>query len=64
MNTVSRTLAGLGAIIIGTVIITTAFFESLWLLAQGVPLFFVGIFIFFNKKEDQIEQIKSQKEKK
>jgi hypothetical protein len=30
-------------------------------LIYGIPVFIIGFFIFFNKKEDDIEQIKGHK---
>lgn len=68
MNTTSRFIAGGIGVFIGVVLLTLPFFldESgvffTWL--YGVPIFIIGIFILFNKKEDDVEQIKSGRKKK
>ena len=36
----------------------TSFEGSFVFLIYGIPIFIIGIIIFFNKKEDKIEQIK------
>ena len=65
MNTTSRFIAGGIGVFIGVVLLTLPFFldESgvffTWL--YGVPIFIIGIFILFNKKEDDVEQIKHRK---
>ena len=57
-------------IILGLILISISFFTSSWpatwgiLLIYGIPLFILGLVIFFNKKEDKIEPIKSQGGKK
>ncbi|HMB26106.1 MAG TPA: hypothetical protein VKP03_01680 [Patescibacteria group bacterium] len=62
MNTLSRTITGTIAIIFGTVFLVSAFIKTYWmLLIYGIPIFIIGFFILFNKKEDKIEQIKSPK---
>ena len=33
-------------------------FSEPWILIYGIPIFIIGIFILFNKKEDDIEKIK------
>ncbi len=48
-------------VILGLVLIGISFFISLTLLIYGVPLLIFGIIIFFNKKEDKIEDIKIEK---
>lgn len=66
MNIISRTLAGLGFIILGIILIiiwflgldTPGFFVF---VIYGLILFILGFFILFNKSEDKIEQIKSVK---
>jgi len=66
MNIISRILAGLGFIILGIILIiigllgldTSGFFVF---VIYGLILFILGFFIFFNKKEDKIEQIKINK---
>jgi len=62
MNTTSRLIAGSIAVFAGVVLIILPFFLSeksaffTWI--YGIPLFVIGIFILFNKREDEIEQIK------
>jgi len=45
-------------IILGGVLTVVAFFASLWVLIYGLPILILGIFVLFNKKEDNIEGIK------
>ena len=65
MNIVSRMIAGMIMVFAGGVLIVLPFFLSdksvffTWI--YGVPLFVIGIFVLFNKKEDEIEQIKLRK---
>jgi len=58
MNTISRTLTGILMIILGLFLIVISFFNAYFILIYGIPIFIIGIFIFFNKKEDDIEEIK------
>ena len=65
MNKVSRTITGIALIIICLVLIILSFFFNdalIVLLIYGIPLFIIGFFILFNKKEDDIEQRKDVKE--
>jgi membrane-bound ClpP family serine protease len=64
MNILSRTIAGTIMIILGLVIIGFSFFTSFFILAYGIPILIVGLFIFFNKNEDKIERIKMKGGKK
>lgn len=50
----------IGAIfsVIGLGLIVVSFFFALFVLIYGVPIFIIGLIIFFNKKEDEIEQRK------
>ncbi|MEA3229890.1 MAG: hypothetical protein U9P44_03165 [archaeon] len=59
MNTLSRTITGIAAIILGLYLILLGFSEP-WILIYGVPILIIGIFILFNKKEDEIEKIKTK----
>ena len=63
MNIVSRTIAGAVMIFSGTILIVLPFFlsenASFFMWIYGMPLFIIGCFILFNKREDQIEQIRS-----
>lgn len=61
MNILSRTITGILAIILGIFLISIAIVENLWILIYGIPTFIIGFFIFFNKNEDKIEQIKDKK---
>ena len=61
MNTISRTITGVLAILLGLFLIVLAIFKELWILIYGIPILIIGIFIFFNKKEDDIEKIKGHK---
>ncbi len=55
----SRTITGTLAIILGLILIAVSFF-ALPVLIYGIPIFIIGILILFNKKEDQIEEIKTE----
>ena len=50
--------------ILGAVLIMIPFFsndgEVFWIWTYGIPIFIIGIFILFNKKEDDIEKIKAR----
>ena len=51
-------------IVCGLFLIGLSFFinEARWVaLMYGIPMFIIGIVIFLNKKEDVIEQIKTNK---
>ena len=65
MNTMSRTLAGIGGVILGLYITYNSILNMpegwLWGLCTGIFFIVIGIFIFFNKKEDSIEEIKNNK---
>jgi uncharacterized membrane protein HdeD (DUF308 family) len=61
MNFLSRTITGILAIIGGLILIFFSFTSTYWLLIYGIPLLVVGIFILFNKKEDNIEKRKDKK---
>ncbi|MBU1255808.1 hypothetical protein KKH35_02975 [Patescibacteria group bacterium] len=57
----SRILYSILAIFLGLFLIGLAIFKDLWVLIYGIPILIIGIFIFFNKKEDDIEKIKGHK---
>ena len=63
MNVLSRTITGIALIILGIILISVPVKESLWVLVYGIPIILIGFFILFNKKEDEIEQIKRRKKK-
>ncbi|MBA7604291.1 hypothetical protein ES703_11411 [subsurface metagenome] len=62
MNVLSRTIAGIVLIILGIILISVSVKEP-WVLIYGIPIILIGFFILFNKKEDEIEQIKRRKKK-
>jgi hypothetical protein len=57
MNTLSRAITGALTVFLGVFLILVSF-SLIWLLFYGIPIFIIGIFILFNKKEDDIEKIK------
>jgi hypothetical protein len=57
MNTMSRTMTGIIAILLGIGLTIFGFF-TIVALFYGVPILIIGFFILFNKKEDEIEQIR------
>jgi hypothetical protein len=59
MNTVSRTITGSLAMILGLGLILLGFFTIVTLF-YGIPIFIIGIFILLNDKEDSIEKIKTK----
>ena len=61
MNVLSRIITGGAMIVIGLVLFVIGFFDLFFLWLYGIPLLIIGLFIFFNKKEDKIEQIKKKK---
>lgn len=63
-NTTSRTITGGIMIIAGIILIAVSPFLKYISLIYGIPLFILGLIIFFNKKEGNIEQIKSRGGKK
>ncbi len=62
MNVLSRTITGIALIILGIILIFVSIKEP-WVLIYGIPIILIGFFILFNKKEDEIEQIKRRKKK-
>jgi hypothetical protein len=61
MNIISRTITGTIAISLGLFLIVLAISKELGILIYGIPILLIGIFIFFNRKEDDIEKIKNHK---
>ena len=58
---ISRLITSIVMIVGGLSLIILFFFmkKDSWVaLMYGIPLFIIGVVIFFNKKEDKIEQIK------
>ncbi len=68
MNLISRTITGASLILVGLILIIMPFFLNeksiFWIWIYGIPIFVIGFFILFNKREDKIEQIKSGGKKK
>ena len=63
-NTISRTIAGTVLIVLGEYIVFNLDDKPedfLWGLIFGIFFIVIGFFIFFNKKEDNIEEIKNNK---
>ena len=56
-NFTSRVLTGGVLIALGGVLIVVSFTDLVFLI-YGIPALLIGIFLFFNNKEDDIEQIK------
>lgn len=61
MNTVSRTVTGVIGMIIGASLAVLGIIENPWLLIYAILFIVVGFFILFNKKEDEVEEIKYPK---
>ncbi len=61
MNIAIRIITGIAVIILGAYLIYISVTEVIWVLLYGIPLFIVGFFIIFNKKEEHIEPIKKSK---
>ena len=55
----SRLITGMIMILLGAGLIAISFFATSFVLIYGIPIFVLGIFILFNRKEDKIEEIKS-----
>ena len=64
MNTLSRTITGILAMLLGLFLIVISVSKEFEILIYGIPIFIVGIIILFNKKEDEIEKIKAKGGKK
>ncbi len=64
MNKTSRTITGIILFLGGIALTIASFFTTLFLLIYGIVFFIVGLFIFFNKKEDEIEERKDLNKKR
>ena len=51
-------------IVAGLILIGISFFTTFVLLIYGLPVVIIGIIILLNKKEDKIEEIRSERRKK
>lgn len=58
MNTISRTITGIIAILIGIILLVLGIFTFFITWLYGIPILIIGLFILFNKKEDEIEKRK------
>ena len=63
MNIISRTITGICTIVLGMFLVVLSFMESFVIMIYGLPILILGFFILFNTKEDEIEEIKSNKVK-
>lgn len=48
------------AIVLGVFLAVFGILKNVWALIYGISTIIIGVFILFNKKEDDIEQIKGQ----
>ncbi len=62
MNTISRTITGIAAIILGLILVIGSYPKSVMTI-YGIFFIIIGIVILFNKKEDDIEKIKTKSKK-
>ncbi|HBE90549.1 MAG: hypothetical protein A3E37_03775 [Candidatus Andersenbacteria bacterium RIFCSPHIGHO2_12_FULL_46_9] len=62
MNTVSRIVTGVIGIIIGVVLTGVGIIKTPGVFIYAVPVILLALFILFNKKEDEIEEIKYRKD--
>ncbi|NQU79325.1 hypothetical protein HQ545_06180 [Candidatus Woesearchaeota archaeon] len=60
MNTLSRTITGIIAIALGSLLTIIGLFGVIVALIYGIPILIIGLFILFNKKEDEIEKIRTK----
>ena len=60
---ISQLITGIVLVVGGATLIIGAFFSEarVVMLIYGIPLFIIGIYVLFNKKEDKIEQIKKRR---
>lgn len=58
MDNLARKIVGIVFSVIGLILVVSSFFFSLVTLIYGIPLFIIGVIIFFNKGEERIEQRK------
>ena len=66
MNKVSRTLSGIGLLIFGFLMLIGArtaeedWFSIVWIGGWGLLLIGLAVYLFMNKDEDKIEEIKNE----
>jgi hypothetical protein len=65
MNTISRTITGIAAIILGLFLFMMPFFNnekgSFFIWFYAIPILIVGLYILFNTREDKIELRKDER---
>jgi len=63
---ISRLVSGMVLFLGGLIMVIFSFFSNVRvvLLIYGIPLFFIGLAILFNSREDNIEQIKKRTNKR
>ena len=66
MNTISRTISGIAAFALGLFILYATIAEGsdiwslIWGIASGALICGIGVYLLFNKKEDDIDEIKDK----
>ena len=66
MNKISRILSGIGLLLLGLLTVSSLrseavdFFSVVWIAGWGLLLIGLAVYLFMNKKEDEIEEIKSE----
>jgi len=61
MNLISRTITGIVLLLGGGLLIWFSPKMDYFSLVWGIPIFIIGLFILFNKREDIIERRKDLK---
>ena len=59
VNTTSRIITGIVLIVFGIYLFWLAI-KVIWVLIYAIPLFIIGWFVLFNKREDKIERRKDE----
>jgi len=54
-------ISGILVMLLGLILVVASLFTTLFLLIYGIPIFLIGLFIFFNRKEDKIEEVNYKK---
>lgn len=61
MNVISRTITGIIVILFGLFLVWVSLNSSFWILIEASIAIVIGVVILFNKNEDRIEGIKSER---
>lgn len=61
MNKLSRTITGIVMVVFGIFLLTMTTYGQFTPLILGIPIILVGLYILFNRHEDEIEQRKDLK---